>query len=217
MGRFAPGLLFFALLGASAPAEAAPKVEPLGAACDGAPAGMRAFLAQGLKVSLEGGPELDLWTCKSVPVEHAEKAALGAHYARIREGALIGVVRFLTRWKDAKGQSIAPGTYTLRYAIQPADGNHMGVSELRDFLVLGPVSSDSDPGAVPERDDLYGLGRKVSLTRHPAVMGLAPVPEGAAVPGVLDLGEGEDAIAVRGGTVTLGIVVQSRADGEAGR
>jgi hypothetical protein len=88
----------------------------------------------------------------------------------IPPGALLGVLRFLAKGSDRRGQTIAPGVYTLRYGNYPVNGNHQGVAPQRDFLVLVPAALDKSTDAVSDFDALMELSRKASGTPHPAVL-----------------------------------------------
>ncbi|MGA3205923.1 MAG: hypothetical protein ABSF12_25800 [Bryobacteraceae bacterium] len=87
----------------------------------------------------------------------------------IPPGALLGVLRFSAKGSDRRGQTIAPGVYTLRYGNYPVNGNHQGVAPQRDFLVLVPAALDKSADAVSDFDALMDLSRKASATPHPAV------------------------------------------------
>ena len=41
-----------------------------------------------------------------------------------KRGALLGIVRFSSQWKDYRESAVKAGVYALRYAAQPADGDH---------------------------------------------------------------------------------------------
>ena len=69
----------------------------------------------------------------------------------------------------------------MRYALMPADGNHMGAAQYRDFILLVPLAADSDPAAQPSFAEVVTLSRKASGTGHPAVFPLA-APESVAEP-----------------------------------
>jgi hypothetical protein len=68
-------------------------------------------------------------------------------------------------------QRVQPGVYTLRYALHPVDGNHMGVAPQRDFLLLAPAADDRSTEAL-NFDELMNLSHKVTGTRHPSVWSL---------------------------------------------
>jgi hypothetical protein len=88
----------------------------------------------------------------------------------IPPGSLLGVLRFPAKGSDRRGQTIAPGVYTLRYGNYPVNGNHQGVAPQRDFLVLVPAALDKSAEAVTDFDALMELSRKASGTPHPAVL-----------------------------------------------
>lgn len=93
-------------------------------------------------------------------------------------GALIGVAEYQSMGGDFRGQEIPPGMYTLRYAQQPVDGNHVGTSDTRDFLLLLPASSDTLPAELtPEQ--LIEQSKQAAQSNHPAMLCLQ-VAEGEA-------------------------------------
>lgn len=95
-------------------------------------------------------------------------------------GELVGVISFPKAVTDYRGQSIKAGTYTLRYALIPQDGNHMGVSSYRDFLLLIPVADDTNPSQNMTFDQVVKASRLTAGTGHPAVMMLDQVNQGSA-------------------------------------
>ena len=120
------------------------------------------------------GPEgllCEIWLRKTVPARAVGKQELGVAYGQLAEGTLVGVVRFIPIATDYRRQRIKPGVYTLRYALQPVDGNHMGVSPYRDFLLLAPAAADLSPAPVIQAE-LLNLSRQASGTGHPSVWSL---------------------------------------------
>lgn len=205
-------IVIFSLGGFALARAGAAKVEAVESAPEGASPEIRAALGPGIRVAVDGKPAAWIWLSKEIPVSRTDKATLGANYARIPEGTLVGVARLPENWTDYRGKPVAAGTYTMRYALEPADGNHMGVSEFRDFLLLAPVLSDADPRPVAGHDLLYQSSRKASGTNHPAVLCLLPVPKDAAVPSVLASQGGTVTVAVRSGASSFGLVVKGHAE-----
>ena len=74
-------------------------------------------------------------------------------------GELIGVLRFTRKGADFRGQDITSGVYTLRYANQPVDGNHVGTFDTRDFLLMLPAKTDQSAKPLAE-DELFKDRRK---------------------------------------------------------
>jgi hypothetical protein len=161
------------------------KVESIGAFADqNAPEALRKALApNGYRIKLgDGSVACEVWFRATVPAGKTD--ASGAVYTTLPEGALIGVITFPKAATDFRGQSIKAGTYTLRYEVHPTDGNHMGISPIRDFLLLVPVAADPNPEATIKFEELVKLSAKASGTNHPAAMSLASPDASAAAPSV---------------------------------
>lgn len=93
------------------------------------------------------------------------------------EGQLIGVLHFSRRGSDFRDQSVSSGWYTLRFALQPVDGNHVGTSPTRDFLVI--ISADQDePDKEWDTDSLNEASSEVAGSTHPAMLCLQLASEG---------------------------------------
>ena len=84
-------------------------------------------------------------------------------------GQLIGALRFRRRGSDFRDQDISRGVYTLRYALQPIDGNHEGTSPTRDFLVLVRASDDQTVDAMPV-EQLMEASAAAAGSSHPAML-----------------------------------------------
>ncbi|HUI44317.1 MAG TPA: hypothetical protein VL523_20320 [Terriglobia bacterium] len=119
-------------------------------------------------------PICDVWWVKSVPTVKPAGSSPDILENNIQAGTLMGLLQFLSPdAEDFRDQKLKPGLYTMRYAQIPQDGNHMGVSQYRDFLLLSPVGADAQVGMALSFDDLLNLSRRASGTSHPAVMSLA--------------------------------------------
>lgn len=149
------------------------KVELVAEKCPDVPAELAAALAPGaLVIKKDGAALAHLWLRENLPLQSSESTELGIAYPKFQEGALVGVLRLGDSWGDFKGQAVKAGVYALRYGVQPADGNHMGVSDYRDFLLLIPLPDAQPLDAKLTTRDLLPLSRKASGTAHPSVMAL---------------------------------------------
>src|SRR5688572_8812816 len=63
-------------------------------------------------------PVFQFWLIKDLPGAKALDA--------IKPAALLGVVSLPKSQRDYRDDEIAAGTYTMRFALQPQDGNHLG-------------------------------------------------------------------------------------------
>lgn len=181
--KFGTALLVALALTSSTLALAADnKVEAVGAYADpGASDGLKKVLeAKGWRVSLADGAYCDIWLRAATPVGKSD--APGAVYTSLGESTLVGVITFARTTTDFRGQSVKPGSYTLRYAVHPADGNHLGISPIRDFLVMLPVAMDPNPDAQLKYEELMKMSTKVTGTNHPGVLSLTQPPGAPASP-----------------------------------
>jgi hypothetical protein len=99
----------------------------------------------------------------------------------LQPGSLVGVLRFTRKGADFRGQEIPAGLYTLRYANQPVDGNHVGTFATRDFLVMLPASADQSAKPIADMD-LFKLSAQSAESNHPAIVPLVKPEEGDAEP-----------------------------------
>ncbi|GAB4141767.1 MAG: hypothetical protein Tsb009_11680 [Planctomycetaceae bacterium] len=121
------------------------------------------------------GSVCEIWLAKSIPVTPGFKPTLNVKYP-FKAGELIGALRVPENQKftDFRGQELKPGVYTLRYGKQPEDGNHIGTSELADFLLAIPGKIDKSPKAISLVDTLHSRSAKSSGGTHPAIFSLLP-------------------------------------------
>ena len=175
---FAYLVLFFSL----AAVAAEPKIESIGAFAGTAPDAVKSAIAEtGYRVTGGDGKVLaEIWPTKVPAAEKKESSA--ALYPDFVVGAFYGVISFPNGTTDLRGQNIPAGTYALRYALLPGDGNHMGVSPNPDFFLLVPVDTDPGPSVKMAYPALIRASAKASGTAHPAAFGLSsPDARGVAV------------------------------------
>ena len=112
----------------------------------------------------------EVWLRKDLVAAANPNTSPSVLFGKIAEGSLVGVIHFPAATKDYRGQGIKAGYYTLRYELIPQDGNHMGVSQYRDFLLLVPVAKDTDIAKPVTFTDAVKLSRDSTDTGHPGVM-----------------------------------------------
>lgn len=144
-------------------------------------------------------PICDVWWLKSVAAGKQASAAPDILYGNLPVGSLVGVLQAISpETEDFRDQKLKPGLYTMRYAQVPQDGNHMGVSQYRDFLLLIPARADTQPDKVLSFDELVKLSRLATGTGHPAVMSLVPAnPNYKKLPAVVADDQGNCALQVQ--------------------
>ena len=123
-----------------------------------------------------GATTLEFWWVKSLPVAGGGPAA----WSQVAEGALVGVVRVTGAFKEIRGKAVNPGVYTLRFGLQPQNGDHLGASPFREFLLLSPASADTDPKPLG-LDGTAAISKQTIGSSHPAALSLDP-PVSSAPP-----------------------------------
>lgn len=118
---------------------------------------------------------LDFWFVKGLPVKAADRPPA---WRDVDEGSLLGAVRIDAAFPDVRGRVIKPGVYTLRYGIQPENGDHLGVSPFREFVLLVPAALDT--AAAPlGHDGAIDVSKRTVGGSHPAVWSIDPPSTGA--------------------------------------
>jgi len=130
----------------------------------------------GIKVLKGNRTYCEIWPAKAWATRAGFTPSASVLYP-FSVGELMGMVRYKFKAEDFRGQEIPVGTYTLRYGLQPVDGNHAGTSPTRDFLVLLPIEKDTAAASVEEQN-LFKLSAEVTGGTHPAMLLLLPF-EGA--------------------------------------
>lgn len=196
-------------------ASAAAKFEKAGPFSGEASEKIKAALApEGYRVYLPNTLECcQVWLASKVAENKKPESA--ATYPKFSRSEFLGVITFPKGGVDFRGQSIRPGSYAMRYELIPNDGNHMGVAPNPDFVLLTPLSADSDPDANYTLDELVKLSSQAAGSSHPAAFEMMPPVEGV-VPSVTQTDDGwivftGNVTTDSGATVPVSIVVKGSA------
>jgi hypothetical protein len=141
---------------------------------------IRAVMATGGQSVDIGGKTLEFWWVRGLPLEGATGEV---SWAAVQEGTIVGAVRLSAPYHDIRGKGVGAGVYTLRYALQPENGDHLGVSPYREFLLLAPARVDAGAAAL-SHDEAVNLAKQANGTSHPAAWSLDP-PIAATDPGTV--------------------------------
>ena len=127
----------------------------------------------GHQIHGEDGAIVELWLLKSLPIKADFKSGALQLYP-FTPGQLLGAMRVPrgAKYSDFRGQEIEAGTYTLRYGLQPEDGNHLGTSETADFILALPAKIDTKPATIEDFYELSERSGKAAGSTHPAIFSL---------------------------------------------
>lgn len=109
----------------------------------------------------------EIWLCKELAIDAEFKPTPERLYP-FTTGQLIGLMHLSRRGSEFRDQTVSSGWYTLRFGLQPVDGNHEGTSPTRDFLLLVDAEKDD----LPENwkaEDLNKASAEAAGASHPAL------------------------------------------------
>jgi hypothetical protein len=175
------------------------------------PAGAAAPLLAGSKIVDEkGSTVVEIWLRSAMPTG-PNTGETAVTLPTIPPGALLGVLRFPARGSDRRGQTVAAGTYTLRYGDYPVNGNHQGVAPQRDFLILVPAALDKSADPISDYDALMDLSRKAAQSAHPAVLSFWKA-DSDQKPGFEKQGEKDWVLSAKLGDTLVSIILIGRSE-----
>jgi hypothetical protein len=136
---------------------------------------IRALLQPKAVQLVEGDkPVIELWLAKDLNLQSKPSSPATAMDA-LKPATLLGAASFASARKDYREDEIAKGVYTLRFAHQQQDGNHLGTAEFTYFAVLVPAKLDTAPDGIKDYKQLVNTSSKETSTDHPMVISLRPV------------------------------------------
>lgn len=135
---------------------------------------IRAVLdSKAVRISTGDKASFEFWFRKELPL--AEKPAGGTlGLSTLKEGTLLGAVRVTGEHYDFRNEEIPPGFYTVRFGIQPEDGNHLGVAPTRTFALLIPARQDTKLDPIGH-EQLMKAAAKINAAMHPSNLNLQRV------------------------------------------
>ena len=119
-------------------------------------------------------PAYEFWLRPKIPWQSKPASAAKALDA-VKQAALLGAVAVSESARDYRDDALPKGVYTMRFALQPQDGNHLGTAEFLYFAVLVPAKLDTKLDGIADYKALVKASSKETSTDHPIVLSLRPV------------------------------------------
>src|SRR5204863_6501495 len=92
---------------------------------------------------LEGDkPAYEFWFRNEIPLPTKPASSEKALDA-VKQATLLGAVSVPKALRDYRDNELAAGIYTMRFVLQPQDGNHLGTAEFAYFVALIPAKLDT--------------------------------------------------------------------------
>lgn len=134
---------------------------------------------QAIQVTEGGKTVYEFWFRNHLPLKSRPESAVKGLDA-LDPTTFMGIAVVGQGQRDYKDNEIAPGTYTVRFSLQPQDGDHLGTAEFLFFAVLIPAKSDTELDSIKTYKTMVKASAKASPAGHPLVLSLRPP---AAEPG----------------------------------
>jgi hypothetical protein len=115
----------------------------------------------------------EFWFVKEVSLK-SKPASLAKALDSLEPATLLGAVSVSSSTRDYRDDELPAGVYTMRFALQPQDGNHSGSTDYNYFAVLVPAKLDPAPDALTTYKAVVKASAKETSTEHPHVMSLRP-------------------------------------------
>ena len=137
-------------------------------------------LVQSRAVQLLDGDKavFEFWLCEAAL--KAKPESPGKALAAVREFSLLGIASVSGGQRDYKDNEVPEGIHTVRFALQPQDGDHSGTADFPYFAVLTRPANDPKPDAFATFTSLMKASGRGTSTGHPVVLSLRPTEEGEA-------------------------------------
>ena len=131
-------------------------------------------------------PKFEFWLRKDLPLQSKPESP-GKALDALKQATLIGVVNVPSVQRDYRDDELPAGVYTMRFALQPQDGNHLGSAEFQYFVVLTPAKLDTKLDGITDYKQLVKASSKQTTTDHPVILSLRPPSaEAAETPKVVE-------------------------------
>ena len=118
-------------------------------------------------------PTYEFWLVSEIPLV-SKPASLGKALDSLRQATLMGAVSVPASQRDYRDDELSAGIYTMRLALQPTDGNHLGTSEFSYFAALVFAKFDPKPDGIVTYKALISASRKETSSDHPVILSLRP-------------------------------------------
>ena len=123
----------------------------------------------------------EFWFVSELPLT-AKPGSPAKALDSVKQAALLGAVSVPKALRDYREDELAGGVYTMRFALQPQDGNHLGSAEFLYFAVLVPSKLDTKPEGIADYKAVVKASSKETATDHPVILSVRPPssPDGDA-------------------------------------
>src|SRR5436190_1583011 len=143
-------------------------------------AAIRAKLQSKAVQLLDGDkPAYEFWFSSEIPIQ-SKPASTAKALDSVKEATLLGAVSIPTARRDYRDDELPAGIYTMRFVLQPQDGDHLGTAEYLYFAVLVSSKLDTKPDGISDYKPLVKASAKSGSGDHPIILSLRPASSDAS-------------------------------------
>ncbi|MBI3875815.1 MAG: hypothetical protein HY300_07630 [Verrucomicrobia bacterium] len=175
---------------------------------------------QAVQVLEDGKPVLEFWFCSEVAAS-AKPESVAKALDALKPVTLAGAVAVSGKQQRTyRDTDLAEGVYTMRFSLQPQDGDHLGSADYPYFLALIPAKLDTKPDSFANYTAMVKASGKETSSGHPIVFSLRPTSDGEA-PKLLEPAAEHKSVRVKlnakpaGGDATVPLVFEIVVKGKA--
>ena len=122
-------------------------------------------------------PLYEFWFRQEMPLK-GKPAMVEEGLRAVTQSALMGVAVVHKSRRDYRDDELYADTYTMRFSLQPQDGNHLGTSEYPYFLALVAAKLDTSLDGLSTYKQLVKASSQDTATDHPIIISLRPPQDG---------------------------------------
>ena len=115
----------------------------------------------------------EFWFASEIPLK-SKPASLEKALDSVAPATLLGAVSIPTARRDYRNDELAAGIYTMRFALQPQDGDHLGTTAYLTFGVLVQARHDPTLDGITTYRSLVRASARDTTTEHPLTLSLRP-------------------------------------------
>jgi len=124
-------------------------------------------------------PAYEFWFSSEIPIQ-SKPASTAKALDSVKEATLLGAVSIPTTRRDYRDDELPAGIYTMRFVLQPQDGDHLGTAEYLYFAVLVSSKLDTKPDGITDFKPLVKASAKSGSGDHPVILSLRPASSEAS-------------------------------------
>ena len=128
-------------------------------------------------------PLYEFWFAKEITLKGKPAEQVEA-LEQIKPMAVLGAAVSHVEQYDYRDDEVFEDTYVMRFALQPADGNHLGTAEFDSFALLLPAKIDTKVDQWDDPDAMVEASAAETFAEHPIILLMRPQESADKTPAI---------------------------------